>query len=616
MACRRDGQITECLAGTAPHASAQLMELAEAEILCVVYDDGVDIRHVYAALDDSGGEKDVIIVIGEIENGFLQFFGRHLPVGHNHACVRHETVDHSLQFVKPLDAVVDHEDLSVARHLEVHGLGEGLVGQRTNGCGYGIAVGGRCGYCRKIPRTHQRELKSSGNRGGTHCQRIDIGLHLFQLLLDSYAEFLLLIDHEKSQIIEFHRFADNFMGPDQNINLSGGKIGKNSLGVLCGTSTRQVIDPYGKILQSVGKSMIMLICEDGGGDKYGGLLVVGGSLEGGAYRHFRLSESDISADQAVHWTGTLHVGFHGLGGRQLVGGILVDEGCLQLMLHVAVGGKRESFLVFACGIELYEVTGYILQLGLCLLLHPVPRAAAEFIDFRRHALFAAVFGEFMERMDRDENSVVVGVGELYHLLNAPRDIRPQQTGEPADTVIDMDYVVARFNRAEFLERESELARASAVALEVILVETVENLMVGEQTGLGYMVNEAFVERRVGRSERYVITTVGENGAQTFDLLLAVGKDVDPVAVSEKTFERIGDEIEILMIEGLRRALEVDRGVGAGGCVSRGRELQSSEIAEPRGERIAIDKPCHGRGVAFGGYGGTFGEGFAGHLTYA
>ena len=87
----------------------------------------------------------------------------------------------------------------------------------------------------------------------------------------------------------------------------------------------------------------------------------------------------------------------------------------------------------------------------------------------------------MQGMDRDEDDVAVQIGELDHLLHGAVDARAHQTAELAYAVVFVHNIVAHLNLVEFLEREREFARSGTVALEVILVEAVKNLMVGEDT---------------------------------------------------------------------------------------------------------------------------------------
>ncbi len=47
-------QIAECLLVATSHTSAHLVQVAESEVLCIVYDYGVGIGYVYAILYDGG----------------------------------------------------------------------------------------------------------------------------------------------------------------------------------------------------------------------------------------------------------------------------------------------------------------------------------------------------------------------------------------------------------------------------------------------------------------------------------------------------------------------------------------------------------------------------------
>ena len=99
------------------------MEVAEPEVLGPVDDDGVGVGDVDAGLDDGGRDEHVVVVVGEVEDDFFQLLGGHLPVADGNACVGDGAVEHLFEFREAVDAVVDEEDLSVAAHLEVDGIG-------------------------------------------------------------------------------------------------------------------------------------------------------------------------------------------------------------------------------------------------------------------------------------------------------------------------------------------------------------------------------------------------------------------------------------------------------------------------------------------------------------
>ena len=89
----------------------------------------------------------------------------------------------------------------------------------------------------------------------------------------------------------------------------------------------------------------------------------------------------------------------------------------------------------------------------------------------------------MKGVDGDVDGVTSLVCNLYHLLIAVALWHPDETAEAADAMIDMHDVIAHFKLANFLEGEGHLASACLVGAEVVLVEAVENLMVGEKASL-------------------------------------------------------------------------------------------------------------------------------------
>lgn len=81
----------------------------------------------------------------------------------------------------------------------------------------------------------------------------------------------------------------------------------------------------------------MLHGQDGGGDKDSGLFPITGRFESRPDCYLRLAESYIAAYQTVHRAMRLHILFDVVGRLELVGGILIDERGLQLVLQIRVG---------------------------------------------------------------------------------------------------------------------------------------------------------------------------------------------------------------------------------------------------------------------------------------
>ncbi len=164
----------------------------------------------------------------------------------------------------------------------------------------------------------------------------------------------------------------------------------------------------------------------------------------------------------------------------------------------------------------------------------------------------------MECVDRHKDDVVVFINELDHLLSAAADVCTEQAGKRTYAVVDVNDIVTDLDLTELFERKGELSRACTIALKRIFMEAVEDLMVCEDTYLGRVVYEAFVKRGFYGCEVYLVAAIFEDSAQTFDLLFVVAEYVDRVAVGSQTLKRLADKIEILVIDALRRTIEVDR----------------------------------------------------------
>ena len=217
------------------------------------------------------------------------------------------------------------------------------------------------------------------------------------------------------------------------------------------------------------------------------------------------------------------------------------------MLQVRVGGVCEALLLAAGGVEAYEVARYVLHLGLGALLYAVPGPGAELVYLGGYAFLAPVLGEFVQGVDGAEDDVVAGVYELYHLLRTSGHVRAHQAAEAAHAVVYMHYVVAHLYLPQLLEGEGEFSAARPLGAQVVFVETVENLMVGEEAGAGQAVGESLVEGAQHGSEGYVVPALGEYGAQAVALCRGVGEDEYAVSLGHEAGEGVGYEVEILVV---------------------------------------------------------------------
>ena len=134
----------------------------------------------------------------------------------------------------------------------------------------------------------------------------------------------------------------------------------------------------------------------------------------------------------------------------------------------------------------------------------------------------------MQGVYAHKDDVVVLVGELDDLLHLAVDFGANQSAESADTVVDVHDVVAHLDLVELFEREGQFARPGMVAFQRILVEAVENLVVGKTTYFQVVVDESLVQgfQHGGKGDGFA--PLLEDGLQALNLFLAVAEYVDGV----------------------------------------------------------------------------------------
>ena len=261
------------------------------------------------------------------------------------------------------------------------------------------------------------------------------------------------------------------------------------------------------------------------------------------------------------------------------------------MLQVGVVAEGEAPLVASCGVEAYEVACDVLDVLLGALLEPFPLSRAECRHaWRLAALLCLVFRHLVERVDGDVDGVAPLVDDLDHLLEgllarSIGDGHAHESAELADAVVDVDHVVAHLELLQLLQCQCHLARACLVALQVVLVEAVEYLVVGHQTEAQVVVDESFVERLVDTFKLSLVHDL----AQSLNLLLTVGQHAELIALEGVVAEGLAQQVEVLVEQRLGRDVEAERCLrGGGGAMA---ELDAAEVGAVGRKLRAGDDLC-------------------------
>ena len=188
----------------AADATAQLVQLREAEQVGAVDDERVDRRDVEPALDDRGADQHVVLAFPEVEHHPLETALVHLPVRDADARLGDELAQLLAHEVDVLHPVVDEEHLTLTQQLPPDRLGRGPVVELAHVGEDGLAVLGRRVHEREVADPGERHLEGARDRCRREREHVDVGAELLDELLVLDAETLLLVDDEQAEVLEPH----------------------------------------------------------------------------------------------------------------------------------------------------------------------------------------------------------------------------------------------------------------------------------------------------------------------------------------------------------------------------------------------------------------------------
>ena len=217
----RNQQIGVGAAIRAAHASAQLVQLGQAQPVGAIDEDRVAERDVEAVLDDRGGHQNVGFVMHELQHHFFQFAFRHLSVPDDDARLRHEFLQLGGDFPDALHAVVDEVDLAAALEFLLDGrLDQLLVPACDHGLNRHAILGWRFDHAH-VAQADQRHVQRARDGRGRHRQHVHLLAHLLQALFVADAEALLFVDDQQAEVGELDILRQHAVRADEDVDLAG-----------------------------------------------------------------------------------------------------------------------------------------------------------------------------------------------------------------------------------------------------------------------------------------------------------------------------------------------------------------------------------------------------------
>ena len=217
------------------------------------------------------------------------------------------------------------------------------------------------------------------------------------------AEALLLVDDHEAEVLDLHAGLQQAVRADDQVDRAVGEALEGLLGLLVGLEPRQRPDRHRELAEPLGERRVVLLHQQRRRHEQDDLLAVLDRLERRAYGDLGLAVADVTADQAVHRHGALHVALDLVDRDHLVGRLDERERVLELGLPRGVGAEGVTLGGLARGVELDQLAGDLAYglAGLVLAVGPV--GAAELVERRR--LAADVAADLVELVHRHEQPV-------------------------------------------------------------------------------------------------------------------------------------------------------------------------------------------------------------------
>ena len=122
-------------------------------------------------------------------------------------------------------------------------------------------------------------MEGAGNGGSCQGQHVHILFQLLDLFLVCHAEALFLVDNQQPQILEFHIFRQYPVGTDHNVHQALLQIRHGLPDLPRSAEPGQQFHPHREVFHSLGKGIVMLLSQDGGGHQIYHLLALLYGLE-------------------------------------------------------------------------------------------------------------------------------------------------------------------------------------------------------------------------------------------------------------------------------------------------------------------------------------------------
>ena len=211
----------------------------------------------------------------------------------------------------------------------------------------------------------------------------------------------------------------------------------------CGLIARDQLNLDRIAREALHRGQVVLTGEHGGGHQNGGLFACKHAFHDCTQGNLGLTEANVTAQQAIHRARGFHIALDFFNAAQLIVGLVVGEGLLELALPDIVVREGEALEASTLSVELDESGGQFLGGCLGTRAGALPVRTAQLVEPYFFRLAAAdVLGNEVERGGGDVQKIGAREGDFDEVTRCAVDHHAFHADVPANAVMLMHHEVA------------------------------------------------------------------------------------------------------------------------------------------------------------------------------
>ena len=226
------------------------------------------------------------------------------------------------------------------------------------------------------------------------------------------------------------------------------------------------------------------------------------------------------------------------------------------MLHISVGRKSKSNLLFAGSIQLNQIACNLLHFVFGALFHALPSTRTETRNGGSTAIFTFVLSYAMQVVDTDKDGVVVAIDQFDSFLRTTIEVGGYQTRKLTYSVIHMYHIITYLQLVDLLQCHNRFTATCILRAHGHAVIALKYLMVGIAANLGTTIDKSLMQGAIdsGKGDGsgvLIVSNIFEYGLESVGLLDLLSKNIDAVPLLDTFVQIIRKQIKMLVESRLR-----------------------------------------------------------------